>query len=92
MIADLRAMVCMYLDPRSRVPWYAYVVPPALFLAYLFSTEWIPFTQALGKVNLAWALTVPVDLILLYSMFKVLSHEARRYRETAPDLPPNLRL
>jgi hypothetical protein len=33
-----------------------------------------------------------VDLLLLYSMFKILGHEARRYRETAPDLPPSLRL
>ena len=32
------------------------------------------------------------DLILAYFLFKLLSHEARRYRETAPDLPPSLRL
>jgi hypothetical protein len=92
MIAEVRAMFCMYLDPRYRLPWQGYVLPPVLFVAFLFSNEWLPFTQALGKLHVAWALTVPVDLILLYAMFKILGHEARRYRETAPDLPPNLRL
>ena len=43
-------------------------------------------------MNEFWLLTVPVDLLTLYGLFKILSHEARRYRETAPDLPPSLRL
>jgi hypothetical protein len=92
MIAELRAMVCMYLDPRYRVPWYGYVVPPALFAAFLFTKYWFPFALVLEKANLEFLVVVPVDLLLLYSMFKVLGHEARRYRETAPDLPPSLRL
>jgi hypothetical protein len=33
-----------------------------------------------------------IDLVLAFLLFKVLGHEARRYRETAPDLPPTLRL
>src|SRR5262249_24115207 len=37
MIADLRAMLCMYLDPRYHLPWSGYILPPVLFLAYLFS-------------------------------------------------------
>jgi hypothetical protein len=92
LIAEARAMVCMYLDPRYRLPWSGYFLPPVLFVAYLFSFYWLPFTSLLAKLNLAWALTVPVDLLLLYVMFKILGHEARRYRQTAPDLPPSLRL
>lgn len=92
MIAELRAMVYMYLDPRYRVSWYAYVVPPALFVAFLFTKFWFPFALTLEKMNLAWTVVIPVDLLLLYCMFKILGHEARRYRETAPDLPPSLRL
>jgi hypothetical protein len=68
------------------------VVPPALFAAFLFTKFWFPFALVLEKANLAWLVVVPVDLLLLYSMFKILGHEARRYRETAPDLPPSLRL
>jgi hypothetical protein len=30
--------------------------------------------------------------VLAFVLFKVLGQEARRYRETSPDLPPNLRL
>ncbi len=90
MIAEVRAMACMYLDPRYRLPWYGYVLPPILFVAYLLSYYWVPFTSLLGK--LSWLLTVPVDLVTLYALFKILSHEARRYRQTAPDLPPSLRL
>jgi hypothetical protein len=33
-----------------------------------------------------------IDLLLAFVLFKVLGYEARRYRETAPDLPPTLRL
>jgi hypothetical protein len=92
MIAELRAMVYMYVDPRYRMPWYGYILPPALFVAYLFSKYWVPFASLLDDIHLRWVLTVPVDVVLLYSIFKILGHEARRYRETAPDLPPSLRL
>lgn len=92
MVAELRAIFCMYVDPRYRLPWYGYVVPPVLLAAFVFSLYWIPFALALRELKLHWVLTVPVDLLLLYSMFKILGHEARRYRETAPDLPPSLRL
>ena len=91
-IAELRAMVYMYVDPRYRLSWYGYVLPPVLFLAYLSSYYWVPFTGLLEAMKLSRALTVPVDLLLLYTMFKILGSEARRYRETAPDLPPSLRL
>jgi hypothetical protein len=33
-----------------------------------------------------------VQVVVGFLLFKVLAHEARRYRETAPDLPPSLRL
>ena len=33
-----------------------------------------------------------IDVPLAFLLFKVLSHEARRYRQTSPDLPPPSRL
>jgi hypothetical protein len=33
-----------------------------------------------------------LDLVLCFLLYKVLNYEARRYRQTAPDLPPALRL
>jgi hypothetical protein len=74
------------------MPWYGYVAPPLLFLAYVFSLYWVPFALTLKEFKLHWLLTIPVELVLLYCMFKILGHEARRYRETAPDLPPSLRI
>jgi hypothetical protein len=32
------------------------------------------------------------QLVTAFLLFKVLGHEARRYRQTAPDLPRTLRL
>ncbi len=85
-------MIYMYVDPRYRLSWTGYVLPPLLFVAYLLSYYWVPFTSLLDGMKLSRLLTVPVDVLLLYSMFKILGREARRYRETAPDLPPSLRL
>jgi len=92
MIAELRAIFYMYTDPRYRLPWYGYVIPPVLFVAYLSSLYWVPFAHQLADVKLSWVLTLPVDMLLLYCTFKILGHEARRYRETAPDLPRSLRI
>ena len=40
----------------------------------------------------AYQVAKVLQLVIAFVLFKVLAHEARRYRETSPDLPPSLRL
>ena len=87
--AELRAMFRMFVDPRYRMSKLGWLVPVLLFAGIVTSGWWVIGTSIpfIGT----W-LNKAVDLALAYALFKVLTHEARRYRETAPDLPPNLRL
>jgi hypothetical protein len=71
------------------MPWLGRLLPLVLLAAFISSYYWAPLT-ALGGVG--WLFNKAVDLLIAFVLFKVLCHEARRYRETAPDLPPNLRL
>jgi hypothetical protein len=88
-VAEGRAIVRMYLDPRYRLSWLGRLVPPALVLLILTSGWWVPG----GGVPVFGPLfDKGIDLLLAFGLFKVLGYEARRYRETAPDLPPTLRL
>jgi hypothetical protein len=92
-VAEGRAILRMYLDPRYRLSWLGRLVPPALVLLIVTSGWWVPG----GSVPVFGTYVHPllnkgIDLLLAFVLFKVLGHEARRYRETAPDLPPNLRL
>jgi hypothetical protein len=92
-VAEGRAIVRMYLDPRYRLSWLGRLVPPALVLLILTSGWWVPG----GSVPVFGTVFHPlldkgIDLLLAFGLFKVLGYEARRYRETAPDLPPTLRL
>jgi hypothetical protein len=91
--AEVRAVLHMYLDPRYRMTWTGRVVPWVLLGAIVFSSIWFPGLSALGSVSpfLGILAMKPVDLILAFFFFRILSREARRYRETAPDLPANLR-
>ena len=86
---EVRIIVRMYVDPRYHLPWSARMLPLFLLAAILTSSYWIPGTSIplLGS----W-LNKTVDLLLAFLLFKWLGHEARRYRHTSPDLPPNLRL
>ncbi len=65
------------------------MVPPILLGAIVLIHYWLPFAiipivgPILEKVG---------ELVIAFMLFKVLGHEARRYRETAPDLPSSLRL
>ena len=79
-LTELQATFYMYVDPRYRLSWIGRVVPPVLLVLFVFSSWW------LGTL-----LVKPVELLLCYGLFKVVGVEARRYRETAPDLPPHLR-
>ncbi len=89
LLAEARAIVRMYVDPRYSMPWLGRLLPLALLAAFITSYYWAPFTSV---PVVGWLLNKVLDLVLGFVLFKVLGHEARRYRETAPDLPPNLRL
>jgi hypothetical protein len=80
----------MFLDPRYQLPWSARVLPLVILAAILTSRFWVPGSSIpyLGD----WLLVKLVDLLLAFLLFKWLGHEARRYRQTSPDLPANLRL
>lgn len=88
--AEVRAIVRMFVDPRYNLPWSARVLPLILLAAILTSKYWVPFSSIpfLGS----WLLVKFVDLLLAFLLFKWLGHEARRYRQTSPDLPAKLRL
>jgi hypothetical protein len=88
-IAEARAIVRMFVDPRYRLSWFGRVVPLVLVAAIATSWFWVPGTSIPLFGTL---LDKAVDLVLAFVLFKVLGHEARRYRETSPDLPPTLRL
>jgi hypothetical protein len=65
------------------------VVPLVLLAGIATSGFWVLGSSIpiLGPL-----LTRAVDLVLAFVLFKVLGKESRRYRQTAPDLPPSLRL
>jgi hypothetical protein len=88
--AEARAIVRMFVDPRYHLPWSARVLPLVVLAAILTSKYWIPGSSipVLGE----WLLVKLIDLLLAFVLFKWLGHEARRYRQTSPDLPSSLRL
>jgi hypothetical protein len=88
-IAEARAIFRMYTDPRYRLSWTARIAPPLLTFVILISWWWVPFSSVWIVGTL---LDKSIDLVLAFFLFKLLAHEARRYRETAPDLPSSLRL
>jgi hypothetical protein len=91
MVAEARAMVRMFVDPRYNLGWFARLMPLGLFIAIVTSLIWIPGIHLMPEW-IAQVVSKIVDLFLAYFLFKILIREARRYRETAPDLPPSLRL
>ncbi len=87
-LAEARAIQFMFFDPRYRMSWGGRLFPILLLAAFVL-TGWLP----IAKIPLVgWLIEKSVELILCFVLFKVLSHESRRYRETAPELPPWLRL
>jgi hypothetical protein len=92
-VAEARAILRMYLDPRYRLSWLGRLVPPVLVLLIVTSGWWVPGSSVpVFGTFFHPLLDKGIDLLLAFVLFKVLGHEARRYRETAPDLPPSLRL
>ena len=87
MIAEMRVMVRMYLDPRYRLTWQTRLLPPLLIFGMICSWWMISGIPVVG-----FLMDRVVVLLLTYALFKVLTREATRYRMTSPDLPPTLRL
>ena len=81
-------MFYMYVDPRYRLSWSGRVVSPVLLGLFLTTGLWVPpLLFGIGEI-----LRKSIEIVLCFGLIKLLSYEARRYRETAPDLPPSLRL
>ncbi|HEV3238377.1 MAG TPA: hypothetical protein VGZ25_15405 [Gemmataceae bacterium] len=89
MLAEVRAIFRMFVDPRYHLGWRGRVAPILLVAVILTSSFWVPGT---GLTIVGPLFDKCFNLILAYVLFKILSHEARKYRETAPDLPSSLRL
>jgi hypothetical protein len=89
MLTEARAIWCMYTDPRYKMSWAGRLVPLMLAVFLLTSAFLVPGAQITGVGTIIDKLA---DLIPAFILFKLLSYEARRYRETAPDLPADLRL
>jgi hypothetical protein len=85
-LADLRAVWRMYVDPRYRVTWSARVIAPVLVVAIFTSWIWVPVAawlpSMLGTLYIKLA-----DLLLAFFLCRILIREARRYRDAFPDTP-----
>jgi hypothetical protein len=88
-VAEARVIVRMYVDPRYALSWMGRTVPLVLLVAFATAQWWVPFGSLPG---VGWIPVKVAELLTGFLLFKVLGHEARRYRQTAPDLPPSLRL
>lgn len=85
LLADMLAMIYMFVDPRYRLSWVGRTFPLALLILFLTSEWW-------SGLFFGWLFRKPVEFVLCFALVKILGYEARRYRETAPNLPPSLRL
>jgi hypothetical protein len=87
----------MYVDPRYRMTWVGRIVPPLLLVAFFLAYYCVFMIPCVGVLllaseTLAYQVAKVLQLVIAFVLFKVLAHEARRYRETSPDLPSSLRL
>src|SRR5207248_10819663 len=87
LVAEMRVMARMYLDPRYRLTWQTRVLPPVFLFGMFLS--WLLIS---GIPVVGFLFDRVFFLVLAYMLFKVLIREATRYRMTSPDLPPSLRL
>jgi hypothetical protein len=88
-INDARVILRMFVDPRYRMTWPGRVLPLVLLALFVTSKIWLPLTSLplFGEL-----IDKTFDLLLGFFLFKVVSREARRYRQMSPDLPRTLRL
>ncbi len=76
-LAEIRAIIAMYFDPRYRLSWVGRLAP-LVAVILMFFCWW--FLSAIPIVGLLLDKVLDVGLILV--AYKVLAHEARRYLET----------
>jgi hypothetical protein len=89
LLIEARVIVRMYVDPRYRMSWWGRLAL-VLLIAFVLTRLWVPFASlALFGIS---PIEKAADLVLGFILFKLLGYEVRRYRETAPDLPPSMRL
>ena len=86
-LAEMRAVLRMFLDPRYRLGWRTKLLLPLLILGMVVSWWMISALPVVG-----WAIDRFLFFFLSYLLFKVLTREATHYRATSPDLPESLRL
>jgi hypothetical protein len=84
---ELRTVAVMLLDLRYRpyLSWTACIGPPLLLTVILTSGYWLrllPFGSLIADTPIDKFL----DVILAFFLYKVLTREAQRYRDTFPDL------
>jgi hypothetical protein len=88
--SEALAILRMFVDPHYRMSWSARLIPLVLLAAILTSWVWLPGTAFLHSIpGIAVFATIydkVVDLILAFFLYKILSREARRYRDVFPHL------
>jgi hypothetical protein len=88
-VREFQSILHMYGDPRYRLTWSGRILP-VVFLALIATsgfwtyplTGWMP--TLLGNLVLK-----TIDLVPAFCLFKVLTREARRYRDMVPPHSPH---
>jgi hypothetical protein len=81
--AECRAIFWMFLDTRYRLGWTCRLIPPIL-ISILF-ISWFLLDGRLLYVGTIIDRIIEIALVVI--AYKILSREARRYRDTVGDFP-----
>jgi len=81
--AEVRAIFWMFLDTRYRLGWTCRLIPPIL-ISLLF-ISWFVLDGRLLYVGTIIDRIFEIALVVI--AYKILSREARRYRDTVGDFP-----
>jgi hypothetical protein len=84
---EMRCIMRLLVDPRYRLSWETRLFVPLVILGFVLS--WFCLS---GLLFVGPLLDKVIGLVLAFILYKILNREARRYRETSPDLPASLRL
>lgn len=76
---ELRIIIRMFFDVRYHIGWWSRVTVLVLLPLILLSDWWVPFSSVLIIGPIFEKL---VDLVLAFFVYKVLTREAARYRQT----------
>jgi hypothetical protein len=81
--AEVRAIFWMFLDTRYRLGWTCRLIPPILVSALFIS--WVLLDGRLFYFGTIIDRIIEIALVVI--AYKILSREARRYRDTVGDFP-----